>query len=719
MHKETDIITIEEVLKNARKYITSKKELGIIKKSYELAYERHIGQKRLCGEDFINHPLSVAFILTNIKADYITLSSAIVHETDFSYGELKELLNEDIAHITTEVKKINKLSLSADSEYLIKYYKKILVGLCEDVRVIIIKLADRLHNMRTLWALPLDSQKEKAKETLEILAPIAHKIGINYLKSELEDLSLRYYKPDIYNDILRNLNNTKSERDNSILEMKEFISDILKKHGIKHEIKGRSKSIFSIYNKLNNGKRFNEIYDILALRVYVETEAECYLSLGLIHSKFKPLSKRFKDYIAMPKQNMYQSLHTTIFGIDGQLFEIQIRTYEMDQIAEYGVASHWAYKENNDSVVARKNEMDQKLQIFRNIIESNNDIDSNDEDFVKSVRNEVLNEEIYVYTPKGDVIELPIGATPIDFAYKVHTDVGDKMVGALVNDNIVPLDYELKDGDIVKVNVNKNSKGPNKEWVNIVKTSQAKNRIKTFYTKIDKEINVKKGQELFDKELRKLKIPFSEFNTEKNIKYILETVNEETLDDVYLCIANNKYTANYVINLLYKETKSKEEIIIDKITTTASKIENNKADIIVDGIDGIKISLASCCKPVKGDEIVGYITKTKGITVHRNICPNISKIEERNIEILWNNNIINKYSTNIIIKVEKKENALLSLISKASTSNVNIQTINTINNMDYITYDLIIMVENIDVLNKFIKDTHQMQEVIEVERIIK
>lgn len=719
MEEQNEIVSIDSVLRNARKYIKDKDEVNIIKKSYEFAKEKHFGQKRLSGEDYINHPLNVALILTAVQADYVSLSAAIIHEVDASYEEIKCILGDEIAHIVSEVKKINRLSLSADSEYLINYYRRILVGLCEDVRVIIIKLADRLHNMRTLWAIPLEKQKEKAKETLEILVPIAHQLGINYLKSELEDLCLRYYKPDVYYDIVKNLNNTKTERDNAIVEMKEKISQILTEHGIKHEIKGRSKSIYSIYNKMMNDHKFSEIYDILALRVYVDVEAECYTALGLIHSKFKPLSERFKDYIAMPKENMYQSLHTTIFGVDGYLFEVQIRTYEMDKIAEYGIAAHWSYKENNASSVVVKSAMEQKLQLFRSIIENNKNNDLSDEDLVNSMKTEVLNDEIYVYTPKGDVIQLPKKSSPIDFAYKVHTGVGDKMVGAIVNNNIVSLDYELKDGDIVKINVNKNSKGPSKEWVNIAKTSLAKNRIKSFYTKIDKEENISKGEELLEKELRKLKIPFNDFINNKNIDYLLSTLNEDSLEEVYLCVGNGKYTPNYVVNVLYKETKTKEEIVLDKLTTTVTKSISNKNDIIVGGVDEVKISLASCCKPIKGDEIVGYITKTKGITVHRTNCHNVISVDERTIPVSWNMSSTNKYPTNIVVRTSKKENFLLLLISKASTSNVSIQTINTINNVDYITYDLIVMVENIDILNKFINEIYQMQDVIEVERIIK
>lgn len=713
-------ITFDEFFDAVKSYIEDEKELELIKKAYDASFDAHYMQKRLNGEDFITHPLNVAFILTKIHSDYETLCASLLHEVLrnelMNEHDIEQMFGKNICKLVVEVTKINRLSLSADSEYHINYFKKILVGLCEDVRVIIIKLADRVHNMRTLWAIPPEKQKEKAKETLEILAPIAHRLGIHYLKSELEDLSLRYYKPDVYYDIVTRLNNSKRERDNAILEMKNNISLMLNEHNIKHEIKGRSKSIYSIYNKMQNGKKFEEIYDILALRVYVNTESECYLTLGLIHSKYKPLSRRFKDYIAMPKENMYQSLHTTIFGVEGELYEIQIRTYEMDKIAEYGIASHWAYKEKIDEEKAIKNVMEQKLQRFRNIIESSKNESESDEEFVNTVKKEALDNYIYVYTPKGDVKELPYGSTPIDFAYKVHSKVGDKMIGAIVNDNIVPLDYKLNDGDIVKINTNKNSKGPSKEWINIAFTSLAKNRIKGFYTKIDKTENIKHGQELIEKELRKHKVSFDLFD--EKLDFILTSLNEESKEDLYLGVGNGKYTPLSIVNLLVKENKSKEEMLLNKLNNSNNTTTNIKNDIIVAGIDEVKVTLANCCKPVKGDDVIGYITKGSGIVVHRTNCHNIMDVDDRIIPIEWNKNSSNKYKTSILIKLEKKDNVLVSIIASASSSIVTIESINLINNSEYQTYNIVVLVEDVDKLKKFLNELHQIKEVIEVERLI-
>ena len=714
-------ISIDDLLSKVSTYIKDDKEIDLIKKAYEFANDKYFNEMRLDGNSLINHHLNVAMILTELHSDYETIIASLLHEIlnyDTTIGEIESLFSKQIGKLVSGIFKINKLSVNTASNYNATYYKKILIGLCDDVRVIYIKLADRLHNMRTLWAIPEEKQKEKAKETLDILAPIAHRLGIYHIKSELEDLSLRYHKPDVYFDILKNLNNTKVERDNAIKEMKENISSILKENNISSEIKGRSKSIYSIYNKLQKGRRFKEIYDILALRVYVDTEQNCYLALGLIHSKFKPVPKRFKDYVAMPKENMYQSLHTTIFGVDGNLFEIQIRTYEMDQIAEYGIASHWSYKEQNDGGKALQNVMEQKLQMFRSLIELNND-DNNPEEFASNVKSEILDDNIYLFTPKGDVIELPIGSTPIDFAYRVHTGVGDKMIGAIVNETIVPLDYELKDGDIVKININKNSKGPNREWLNIAKTAQAKTKIKNFFSKIDKDDTIKRGEELLQKELRKQKLTFATILTDKNIEYLLDTLNLSSIEDIYHGIGSSKFTPNYIINLINRETKTKETIVLEKLSTPNVKPIISKNDVLVEGSDEIKVALANCCMPIKGDDIIGYITKGHGITVHRGICHNIANIEERIVNVSWNENIDKKWPTSIIIESEQKENLLLEIIGKTTPSNINIQSINTINHGDYIVYDIIVLAPDKDRLNKFMSDVSSISHVHKVERITK
>ncbi len=716
------ITSYDELYDTVSSYINEQEKLDIITKSYRFAFEYHLGQKRLTGEDYIIHPLNVAYILAGIKADYETISASLLHEVleegKVTENDLKEEFGENIATLVKAVTTINRLSFSGDNEAVIANHRKIIVGLSEDVRVIIIKLADRLHNMRTLWAIPEKSQKEKAKETLDVLTPIAHRLGMNKIKAELEDLSLRYYKPDVYFQIVEKLNQSKIERDALVMEMQNSVSRLLTEHGIKHEIKGRAKSIYSIYKKMDKGKRFSDIYDIFALRVFVDTVQDCYQALGIIHSKFKPIPKRFKDYIAMPKTNMYQSLHTTVFGLDGNLFEIQIRTYEMDQIAENGIASHWSYKEHGSNVKASlQSEMEQKLQFFKSIIELREG--SSEEEFVKSVRDDVFKDTIYVFTPKGDVVELPNGATPIDFAYKVHSGVGDKMVGAIVNNNIVPLDYELKDNDIIKINTNKNSLGPNREWMNMAKTSQAKNKIRAFFNRVDKDEYVHNGEEMLNKELRKRKIPNNEFYSDDKVEKLLTDFKCVDLIEIYNNIGNGKFTPTQIINDIYEENDTKEEIILRKTQDKEVNLDNIKADVIVEGIDDIKVNIASCCKPVPGDRIVGYITKGYGITVHRMVCPNVESLNERIIDVHWNNKISKKYPTTILVHASEERNVLMDIIAKTSNSDISVESIKNIQTSDNHLYHITVLVDSKEKLSKFMNDINSIPNILDVERLIK
>ena len=686
MQKE-DAYTLDDLLEKAKVYIKSDEDIELIKKAYLFASKAHAGQLRLTGDDYMLHPLNVALILTEIYADAQTLSAALLHDViNFANVTIEEIEKEfgpEMKALVDGISRINKLSLSADNEALVSYHKKILVGLSGDVRIIILKIADRLHNMRTLWAIPENKRKEKAKETLEILVPIAHRLGINHIKSELEDLSLKYWKPDVYNDILEKLSESRAELDKSVDKMMESVSKILDENNIPHEMKGRSKSVYSIYNKLQKGKTFNEIYDILALRYFVNTVSDCYLALGAIHAKYKPMPKRFKDYIARPKANGYQSLHTTVFGVDGKLFEIQIRTYEMDKVAEYGVASHWSYKEHG---INKVNDMELKLKSFRTVIELNEQ-QVEGEEFVNTVKNEVFNPtNIYVYTPKGDVFELPIGSTPIDFAYRVHTSVGHQMIGAIVNGNIVSLDYKLKDGDIVKINTNKNSKGPSQEWINICFTTSTKNKIKAFFSKIDKEKTTSDGKDMLIKTIRRKKLSINDIMDDKKVKIALDDLGLNNENELYYEIGIGKYNPTSVIKTILGE-KEDEKRALEKVLKYSSKTMEASGDIIVDGMDDLKVSFGGCCTPVKGDDVVGYISKGNGITIHRRNCHNICNLNERIINVHWNDNASKKYVTNVIIYTEKKDNLLLDIISKTTSMNVGVKSVNTINNTDYNAYD--------------------------------
>ena len=710
-------VSIEEIIEKAHVYIEDEKQIDVINKAYLFARKKHEGQFRKSGEAYIYHPMNVALILISVYADYETISAGLMHDVledrDCTVEEMENEFGKTITKLVQGVTKLSKINFSTENEYLIDYYKKIIVGMSEDVRVIIIKLADRLHNMRTLWAIPPDRQKVKAREALEILAPIAHHLGIHKIKSELEDLSLRYLKPDVFYDIAEKLNKTKLERDKTVYDMQKEVTNLLTEYHIPHEIKGRAKSIYSIYNKLDKGKKFSDIYDLLALRILVNTEQECYLALGLIHSKFRPLPKRFKDYVAMPKPNMYQSLHTTVFGIDGYLFEIQIRTYDMDEVAENGIASHWAYKENGGSKTQAnlQSTTEQKLQFFKSIIDLSHD-NMSSEDFVNSVKDEVLNNNIYCFTPKGDVIELPKGATPLDFAYKIHTRVGETTVGAIVNNNIVPLNYELKNNDIVKINTNKSST-PSKEWINMVKSTTVRNKIKAFFTKNERDVYIERGKYSLEKELRKRKLVFSEFMSDENTKKICETLKVEDFDEVYLSIGNGKTTVGSVVNIIDKY----EEVAAPKVVKITNK--DIDADIIVSGIDKVKVNLANCCNPVYGDEIVGYITKGNGITVHRINCHNLEMLEDRTLEVKWNENSNKRYLTYMLIYTNDSDNHMLDIVQSVSMANISVDGINTMSKGEKCIYELSCYVNSLEQLERLILNLNKHKYIDKVERAIR
>lgn len=710
-------ITYDELYEKIKKFIKTQEELDMINKAYGFALEKHGDKKRLNGDPYITHPLEVANILCDLNVDAVTIACALLHETvnhtDATIEEIREEFGDEVGNIVYSISKINRLELSDDKDSSAAYLRKVLVGLSEDVRVLFIKLADRLHNMRTLYALPPEIQRQKANETTTVLIPIAHRLGINSIKSELEDWCLRYTKPDVYNDILEKLDSSREELNELLLEMKENISDILTENGINFKIKGRVKSVHSLYNKMDNGKRFSDIYDILALRVFVDTEQDCYLTIGLIHSKYRPMPRRFKDYIANPKENMYQSLHTTIFGIDGHLFEVQVRTYEMDEIAEKGIASHWSYKEKGS--VKIQSMMEHKLEMFRNIIEANNDVAS-DNEFASNLNSELLSELIYCYTPKGDVLELPKGATPVDFAYRIHSGVGDRIIGAIVNDQIVPLNHELEDGDIVKINTGKEA-NPNKDWLNFVKTSQAKSKIKSFFSKQDRVNYINNGKEMLEREIRRRKLSISDVLNDENLEKVLKDTHAADLEDLYLSIGSLRFTAGYIIDLVNEDKKDVMDIYLGKVSNHISSSNRAiKGDIIVAGTDDILVTIANCCKPVKGDKIVGYITKGEGIAVHKSDCPNI-KNSTRLIDVEWNmNNSDTSYLTDLSIKVLKGKNQLLDIITKASQKDVYIESVRTIEEDDSTTYAVTIKTNNSSQLENFISDLKSLPFLIEVGR---
>ncbi len=718
MEKQNFIVTYDDLMNKLENHITNQDELNLIKKAYEFASQKHAGKKRLSGEDYINHPLNVAYILADLHVDYITIIGALLHETINHGGATKEEIatefSSEIAQIVESISRINRLELTDDKVSTASHLRKVLVGLAEDVRVLFIKLADRLHNMRTVWALEPEKQRNKANETMEVLIPIAHRLGINSLKSELEDLCLRYTKPEIYHDIETRLDDTREKLNSLIEEMKDNISEILTEHGMNFAIKGRVKSIHSIYKKMDNGKKFSDIYDILALRVYVEKESDCYLAVGLIHSKFRPIPKRFKDYIAMPKANMYQSLHTTVFGVEGYLFEIQIRTYEMDEIAERGIASHWSYKEKG--TVKIQSIMEQKLEMFRNVIDAHN-ANENDEQFATTMEAELLNDSIYCFTPKGDVVELPKGATPIDFAYRIHSKIGDTTIGAIVNDNIVPLDYELNDGDIIKINTLSTST-PKQEWLKIVKTSQARNKIKAFFSKQDRETYIAKGKTLLEKEIHHQKLSLNATLSQENIAKVLKELKIPTEEELYLSIGSLRFTAAYILEVIFSNKKSVQDILLEKVMNNKPETtpKNYKNDLIVAGEGDILVTIANCCHPVFGDKVIGYITKGEGVKVHKKDCPNIQNHSERLIEVEWNSTTNNTYSAQLEITVENNKNHLADLITLAGLKNVYIEKVDVEEQEGLTKYKILVKVPNATSLNDFIDEIHHLAYVREVLR---
>ena len=676
-----------------------------IKASYEYANSKLSGIMRKNGDTEISHCLEVANILIDLNVDKETIICAILHSVlDFNDIDEKEIVENfslETYKIIFSLSKINNLEMVDDSESAALYLRKVMVGLSEDVRVLFIKLADRLHNMRTFDAISTERQKKVANETLSVLVPIAHRLGINSIKSELENLCLYYLKPDVYNDILEKLNATVDSLNNYLIEMQESICDLLNENQIKFEIKGRVKSVYSIYNKLSTGKKWDDIYDILALRIFVDKESDCYAVVGLIHSKFRPIPSRFKDYIAVPKENMYQSLHTTVFGPGGKFYEIQIRTYEMDEIAEKGIASHWSYKEKGTKKI--QTYMEQKLEIYRSIIE--NSENDTDEVFNEVVGSNILGNLMYVFTPKGDVIELPEDATPIDFAYRVHSKVGDTMTGAIVNDIMVSINTPLHDGDICKILTNPNST-PSKEWLNIVKTTQAKDKIKAYFSKIDKQNYIERGKNILEKELRKRKIPQNMVTSQENLKLILKELKLKDLDDLYFSIGSYKYTVTHIVN-----------IIIPKEETSAIKKNINiksGSDILIDGKVNILTHLAKCCNPVKGDEIVGVITKNDGISVHQKNCENIINSDEKMVSASWIENVHNDYICSIKITLSSNKNKLSDIIAKISIPKVYIISIETIDEINYLVK---IKVEDNSYIDLVIKNVNKLRYVKDVKRV--
>lgn len=658
------------------KYLKKPSHLNLIRSAFDYAYDKHKDQKRKSGEPYIVHPRDVAVTLAEYEVDPYTIVAGLLHDiiedTDTTYDDVKALFGEEVADIVEGVTKLKQLHYQ-NSKVLqqAKNHQKMILAMARDIRVILVKLADRLNNMRTLAHLSSEKQERISRETLDIFVPIAHRLGMYRLKAELEDLAFKHLYQQDYFEIAKKLRDKKDVRAADVDRMQDEISKLLEVEGFKYEIKGRIKNIHSVYNKMKIKKiDFDEIHDLLALRIVVETVSDCYRAIGIVHSKFVPVPGRFKDYIAMPKPNMYQSLHTTVVS-NGKIFEIQIRTQEMDDIAEKGVAAHWAYKENTNKNSNRKDiehMVSSKLRWYSDLIKYTEESES-EEEILDIFTGDILNANVYVFTPNGDIIDLTAGATPLDFAFRIHTKVGEKTVGAIVNGKIRPLDYQLKTGDLVEIKTSKNAVGPNENWLNIAKTSNARSKIKNFLNRQKRDYLVQKGETEFDKEVKSRHIQLDINDAIVAKKF--ETRHIDNVEDLYYEIGKGVLSSINVVNILVGKPDVTEEELLEKINQASAKKRYLHSDInvIVEGIDKPSIRLANCCNPVFGDKIIGYISKTQGIMVHRQSCPNVESFDEhRLLDVYWGEDTSKRYMTNLKIYVENRDNILAEIINTSTSS---------------------------------------------------
>ena len=710
----------------ASKYLPEE-QIKIIKESYELAKDAHEGQFRKSGEPYILHPIQVAGILTELKLDYATICAGFLHDvvedTKYTLEDIKEKFGDDIAVIVDGVTKLDKVKFRSKKQSQAENHRKLFVSIAKDLRVIFVKLADRLHNMRTMKYMREEKQREIASETLEIYAPLAHRLGISSVKWELEDTSLRYLHPAQYFSIVGMMKQKRSAREESIKEACESITSLLGENNIKAQVNGRPKHIYSIYKKMvKQNKTFDQIYDLLAVRVLVDSVADCYATLGLVNNLWVPIPGRIKDYIAMPKPNMYQSLHTTVIAPDGQTLEVQIRTYEMHEIAEKGIAAHWAYKEGKK--VNKDNNFYEKLNWFQKIAE-NDETEATAESFMESLKVDLLSDKIYVFTPNSDIIELPKGSCIVDFAYAIHSEVGNKMIGATVNDKIEAFDYKLSTGEICDIRTSKNSTGPKRSWLDIARSSQTKSKIKAFFKKAAREENLVKGEILLKDEIKANNFDIDEVLTEENIEIALNRYKFATLEELYVSIGYGGISANKVFARLTEKIR-KEKQTQEKLEKLVNAEEEKKivteTGVYVKGVDNILVRLSKCCQPIPGDDIVGFITKGRGVTVHRSNCPNLSEEDKaRLLDVEWVQSLnARRYSVTLQLHAFDRELLLQNILLTLSESRVEIKKLHSEAKSDKTSVTTIgIYVKNVSECDFMIKKLRQIPDVYSVERIVK
>lgn len=684
---EMSPVTIDMILEAVKSYQPNA-DTDLIRRAYELADAAHKGQKRVSGEDYIIHPLAVAKILTDLQIDDITISAAILHDvvedTTHTLDEMRERFGDEVAMLIDGVTKLGRIQYKSKEEQQLESYRKMFLAMAKDIRVIMIKLADRLHNMRTLKYMREDKQKRIARETIEIYAPLANRLGISNVKWELEDLCLRYLDPKAYYDLVESVKQKRQERQAFIDEAHEQIVEKLEEAHITAEIQGRAKHFYSIYKKMKRDQKdISEIYDLSALRVLVDSVKDCYGVLGIIHAMWKPLPGRFKDYIAMPKSNGYQSLHTTVI-CRGYPLEIQIRTFAMHKVSEYGVAAHWKYKEAGKSVGATR-EYDQKMSWLRQMVSLQHELDDPREYF-EALKVDVFSDEVFVFTPKGDVVDLPKGSIPIDFAYRIHTEVGHHCVGAKVNGKIVPLEYKLKNGDIVSIITNKSNSGPSRDWLNIVASSETRTKIRSWFKKQRKEENIARGMDLMEKEAKHLGYAPKEVLKPKRLELLAKKLNIPQVNDLLAAIGYGGITVNSILSKLiemHKQDLQKATTpdISQMLSELKQPLKNRKKKashgILVEGEGGFLVRLARCCNPIPGDPITGYITRGRGVSVHRSDCPNLLNDMDfsRVIEVNWDVGLDKVYTVQIEVVCNDKTGMLAELFALPAEMKVNITSL--------------------------------------------
>ena len=734
------IYTYEEIMRKLKLYVTKKSSHDLVTKAFNFMMEKHAGQFRKSGEPYSNHLIAVACILADLHAGPTTIAAGLLHDTiedcAVCFQDIEREFSLEIAQLVEAVTKVTQLSNINKEDYLAENHRKIFIAMAKDIRVIIIKLADRLHNMRTLEFQKVEKQKQIAKETLEVYTPIAHRLGLNTIKTELENLCLYYLDREKYLAIEKLLQAKEEERHDAVELMETKLKKLLDKNKLPYQMSGRAKSIYSIYKKMYvKGRDFAEIYDLQALRIITKTKTHCYEILGYIHATYRPIPGRFKDYIAMPKPNMYQSLHTSIIAEDGEIFEIQIRTKEMDEVAESGVAAHWKYKENKGYDASKEQkEIEEKLHWFRDFVALSDEElhDGDAKEYMNSLTHDIFEANVYCLTPKGRVIDLPNGATPIDFAYKIHTQVGHTMIGAIVNGTMVPLSTVLKTGDVVDIKTNKNT-GPSEGWLHIAKTSYALNHIRKYLLKQNVERNrddyILNGKMYFEIACKDDGLNVTEcldfLSDEKNKKYL----PFDSIEDMFLAIGQRHITAGNITSKI-KAEKRKEQQLLETTQEALNRqkkynrenVQNNSG-IIVEGLDRVAITMAQCCSPIPGDEIVGYISKGLGIKVHRADCPNIINEQKRLINVYWADETDDStlHPVSIQVKATDRPNLLMDIVNNISQLNINIQNINghVVENTSFCYFDLNIKVKNINHLRLVINSLYNISDVISISRLTK